>query len=212
MGTLTVHDIVRAELYRILKPDTIVLTGEEIINNARRSRFSPDTLISIKSDKFYTIITSKDTAIISGQDIINSLPIPPLPPPLPEFLSIMGWGAFFLGFVLGWNLYFLNRHRKKDGVNINDLTIISGALIGAAIFAFFDENLRLLGNYGVGVGIGFIVYGLLLAILIKISGSGEDPLPLDSGAKPSLSKQLLTLHIWPLYWESNGELESRLNK
>ena len=202
MDTLAVHDIIHSEIYRILRPDTIVVTGKEITQRIAHSRLSADTIINIKADGLYRLIDKNDTLFVAGNEILQTFP-------LTEFRSIMGWGAFFIGFVLGWNLYFLNRHRGKTGVAIGDITIISGAVMSAVIFSFFDANLRLLGWYGVGLGAGFIIYGIILFLLVNICKLPEPPLP---ARFKSQVKMMLDYHTWPVYWKENEGLNSKLDE
>jgi hypothetical protein len=175
MSTPIIDTIVRTDFYVLRKKaDTILVTGDEIIKGVFHSRLSKDTIISIDPSAFYKV---QDTLICSGSKLLESItaikPIIENP-----FLTVMAWGAGFLGFVIGWNLYLINRHRDKTQVTIGDITVIVGALANGALLIFFDNSTRLLGWYGVGLGIGFLVYGLILFILIKLTASSESPLPL----------------------------------
>lgn len=80
--------------------------------------------------------------------------------------EMLGAGAF--GFVLGWNLYFVNRYRT-DQIGLTDLSSLVGVLGGAAVLALFPAGSSLFGAYGVGLALGFLSYLLVLACLVRSS-------------------------------------------
>ncbi len=169
MSKPIIDTIVRTDFYVLQKKaDTILVTGQEIIDGVFHSRLPKDTIISIDPSAYYRV---KDTILIAGSKITG--PVDEIP-----FLPVMAWGACLLGFVIGWNLYLINRYRDKAQVTIGDISVIVGALANGALLLFFDNSTRLLGWYGVGLGIGFLFYGLLLFILIKLTNSSESPLPM----------------------------------
>jgi len=86
--------------------------------------------------------------------------------------QLTGAGAF--GFVLGWNLYFINRYRT-DEIGLGNLTSLVGVLGGAAVLALFPAGTQLFGAYGIGLALGFLSYlGLLLVMVIRSRSFGVD--------------------------------------
>lgn len=85
--------------------------------------------------------------------------------PLVQLLGAGGFGA-----VLGWYLFFLNRYRTGE-VGLEDLVTVVGALGGAAILALFPAKSDLFGAYGIGLALGFFGYFVVLAALVRRSGS-----------------------------------------
>jgi hypothetical protein len=81
-------------------------------------------------------------------------------------LQLYGAGAF--GMLIGWYVYYINRHRKSD-VQLSDLVTLVGVIGGGAILALFPAKTDLFGAYGIGLGIGFFGYFLALIILVSIS-------------------------------------------
>lgn len=78
----------------------------------------------------------------------------------------LGAGAF--GFVLGWNLYFVNRYRL-DQVVLANLTSIVGVLGGAAVLALFPAGTRLFAAYSLGLAAGFLAYLAALVFMVAKS-------------------------------------------
>lgn len=112
-----------------------------------------------------------------------------------EYATIIKWGAGCFGAVLGWYLYFINRHRKDD-IKLADFLTVVGVIGGGAVLALFPAGTVLFGAYGVGLAVGFFGYFLVLLILVARSehfsfdwfldgrrpklGAGQiDPLPND---------------------------------
>lgn len=81
-------------------------------------------------------------------------------------LQVIGAGAF--GLILGWYLYFINRHRKGD-VQLSDIVTVLGAVGGAAVLALFPARTDLFGAYGVGLSLGFFGYFFVLLLLVRAS-------------------------------------------
>ncbi len=81
-------------------------------------------------------------------------------------LQLLGAGAF--GCIIGWYVYYINRHRKDD-VKLSDLATVIGIIGGGAILALFPARSDLFGMYGIGLFIGFFAYFLILVVLVSIS-------------------------------------------
>ena len=77
-------------------------------------------------------------------------------------------GAAGFGAVLGWFVYYINRHRKTD-VQVEDLVTLVGVLGGSGILSLFPQGTDLFGAYGIGLAIGFFGYFLALIILVSLS-------------------------------------------
>jgi hypothetical protein len=75
------------------------------------------------------------------------------------------WGAGLFGAVLGWFVYFVNRHRKED-VRLTDVAALLGAVGGAAVLALFPAGTDLFAAYGIGLAAGFFGYFLLLLAFV----------------------------------------------
>lgn len=83
-----------------------------------------------------------------------------------DTIQLVGAGAF--GALIGWYVYFINRHRKED-VQLSDIVTLIGVLGGAAVLALFPAQTALFGAYGIGLAIGFFTYFILLLLLVAIS-------------------------------------------
>jgi hypothetical protein len=81
-------------------------------------------------------------------------------------IKIVGAAAF--GALIGWYVYYINRHRP-DQVQFGDLVTIIGVLGGGAILALFPAGSDLFGGYGIGLAIGFFGYYLTLLIFVGLS-------------------------------------------
>jgi len=68
------------------------------------------------------------------------------------FLQLLGACCF--GILIGWYIYYINRHRKDD-VQFSDLVTLVGVLGGATVLTVFPEESDLFGAYGVGLAFGF---------------------------------------------------------
>lgn len=82
--------------------------------------------------------------------------------------SLMYWGAFAFGLIVGWFVYYINRYRKGD-VQFGDVTTVLAAVGGAAVIQLFGQGTGMFGAYGIGLGIGFFGYFLVLLILVNRS-------------------------------------------
>lgn len=77
-------------------------------------------------------------------------------------------GATGFGALIGWYVYYINRHRKAD-VQLSDLVTLIGVLGGGSILVLFPARTDLFGAYGIGLFIGFFGYFLVLIFLVGIS-------------------------------------------
>ena len=77
-------------------------------------------------------------------------------------------GALCFGIIIGWYIYYINRHRT-DEIKVNDLVTVIGAIGGATVLAIFPSGTELFGYYGLGLVLGFFGYLLWLLILVAIS-------------------------------------------
>ena len=82
-----------------------------------------------------------------------------------EASALQLWGAGFFGAVVGWFVYFVNRHRTED-VKLTDVAALLGAIAGAAVLALFPAGTDLFAAYGIGLAAGFFGYFLLLVVLV----------------------------------------------
>ncbi len=78
----------------------------------------------------------------------------------------LGAGGF--GFLIGWNLYFVNRYRSGP-VTLGDLAALIGTLGGTAVLALFPARTDLFGAYGIGLFAGFFGYLALLLFFVSRS-------------------------------------------
>lgn len=100
-------------------------------------------------------------------------------------MTLLEWGAFAFGAVIGWNTYFVNRHRSE--VKIADLLSIIGALGGAAILALFPEQTPMFAAYGIGLAAGFFGYFILLvAFVLKNRAQGWSMAYFLDGRRPHI--------------------------
>jgi hypothetical protein len=74
-------------------------------------------------------------------------------------------GAFGFGMLLGWYLYYINRHRKEE-IKFSDLVSLVSVLGGGAILTLFPAKSDLFGAYGIGLAIGFFGYFIILLIFV----------------------------------------------
>jgi len=75
-------------------------------------------------------------------------------------LQLIGAGAF--GLLVGWYVYYVNRHRRGD-VQLTDVGSLVGVIGGGAVLTLFPEQTDLFGAYGIGLAVGFFSYfGFLL--------------------------------------------------
>lgn len=95
-------------------------------------------------------------------------------------IQLIGAGAF--GALIGWYVYYVNRHRKSD-VQIGDVTTILGVVGGGAVTALFPGKTDLFGAYGIGLAIGFFSYFIVLLYLVAQSKSFDSDWFLDGRRK-----------------------------
>jgi hypothetical protein len=83
-----------------------------------------------------------------------------------SLVQMLGAGGF--GFLIGWYVYFINRHRKGD-VQMSDLVTLIGVVGGGSITALFPQATDLFGAYGIGLFAGFFMYFIVLVVLVRQS-------------------------------------------
>jgi hypothetical protein len=81
-------------------------------------------------------------------------------------VQLLGAGGF--GALVGWYVYYINRHRT-GGVRFQDLVSLIGTIGGGAVLALFPAGSDLFGAYGIGLFAGFFGYLLVLAVLVRLS-------------------------------------------
>ena len=74
-------------------------------------------------------------------------------------------GAAGFGAVIGWYVYFVNRYRVGE-VGLGDLASLIGIIGGGTILALFPAGSVLFGAYGIGLGLGFFGYFVVLLIMV----------------------------------------------
>jgi hypothetical protein len=82
------------------------------------------------------------------------------------YLQLIGAGCF--GAIIGWFVYYINRHRQAS-VQLSDLVTLVGVIGGSAVLTLFPTGSELFGAYGIGLIVGFFGYFLALIILVKKS-------------------------------------------
>jgi hypothetical protein len=105
-------------------------------------------------------------------------------------LQLLGAGGF--GLLLGWYVYYINRHRREE-VKLGDLVTLIGVIGGGAVLTLFPEQTDLFGAYGIGLFLGFFGYFAFLLLLVRRSSftlewflDGRRPdLPPGMVAKPA---------------------------
>ena len=103
--------------------------------------------------------------------------------------SLQFWGALLFGVVVGWFLYFVNRHRTEE-IKLADVATLVAAIGAGAILVLFPAGTDLFGAYGIGLAIGFFVYLFILVLVLRGQRShgwtfewfldGRVPKPLDT--------------------------------
>ena len=78
-------------------------------------------------------------------------------------LQLIGAGLF--GVVLGWFVYFVNRHRGGD-VALADIGTLIAAVGAGAVLSLFPAGTDLFGAYGIGLAVGFFAYFLVLVVFV----------------------------------------------
>lgn len=93
-------------------------------------------------------------------------------------------GAFLFGMVIGWFLYFVNRHRTEE-VKLADVASLIAAIGAGAILALFPAGSDLFGAYGIGLAVGFFLYLVVLVVIVAAQKSWTFEWMLD-GRVPNL--------------------------
>lgn len=111
----------------------------------------------------------------------------------------LGAGGF--GFLIGWNLYFVNRYRSGP-VSLGDLASLVATLGGTAVLALFPARSDLFGAYGIGLFSGFFSYLAVLALLVARSESFGVEWFLDGRRRPAAPDEVApeaapTVHAMP---------------
>jgi hypothetical protein len=75
-------------------------------------------------------------------------------------LQLLGAGAF--GAIIGWYVYYINRHRREE-VSASDLVTLIGVIGGTAVLKLFPSETDLFGAYGIGLAVGFFGYFLIMS-------------------------------------------------
>jgi 4-amino-4-deoxy-L-arabinose transferase-like glycosyltransferase len=83
-------------------------------------------------------------------------------------MFIVGLGAIFFGFAVGWIVYRILRLRAGTAA-LSDLIAILGVIGGAAVIALFRSDV-LFGWYSIGLVIGFFAY---FAVGLRLYGQQE---------------------------------------
>ncbi|HWN69507.1 MAG TPA: hypothetical protein VNM90_17820 [Haliangium sp.] len=95
-------------------------------------------------------------------------------------LQLLGAGGF--GTVLGWLVFYINRHRTDD-VKLSDLVTLLGVVGGSAVLALFPASTDLFGAYGIGLAVGFFQYFLVIAFFVRRSKNFDSDWFLDGRRK-----------------------------
>lgn len=96
-------------------------------------------------------------------------------------IQLLGAGGF--GLLIGWYVYYINRHRKSD-VQMSDLVTLLGVVGGSAVLALFPARTDLFGAYGIGLAAGFFLYFLVMAVLVARSRNFDADFFLDGRRRP----------------------------
>lgn len=95
-------------------------------------------------------------------------------------LQLLGAGGF--GALIGWYVYYINRHRT-DTVQLGDIVTLIGAIGGAAILTLFPAKSELFGAYGIGLFVGFFGYFAVMVYCVIKSDKFETAWFLDGRRK-----------------------------
>ncbi len=110
--------------------------------------------------------------------------------------SIMLWGAGAFGFLIGWYVYYINRYRKAD-VQLSDLVTLLGVIGGGAVTTLFKAESPLFGAYGIGLGLGFFTYFIVLIFLVGISKNFNTDWFLDGRRKKVANDEFIPEYVNP---------------
>jgi hypothetical protein len=92
------------------------------------------------------------------------------------------WGAGAFGLLIGWYVYYINRHRREE-VSATDLVSLLGVIGGAAILKLFPAQTDLFGAYGLGLAVGFFSYFVVMFLLVLFSKNFDADYFLDGRRK-----------------------------
>jgi len=81
-------------------------------------------------------------------------------------IQLIGAGVF--GAIVGWYVYMINRYRRGD-VQFSDLVTLIGILGGGSILSLFKAGTDAFGAYGIGLGVGFFGYFIVLLNMVRVS-------------------------------------------
>ena len=169
MNTDTIVGIYEYNYYFLAIKDSLPVKGSEILEQMQIPRIPQDAIKTIDTFSRYTF-EGKEEITMTGAELMKLLP-------LAEFHPYIGYGAFGLGIVLGWNLYFINRYRNRTTIGLADFAVILTSITGAALVTFLDHSQRSLGYYGVGLSVGFLLYFLTLVVFSMCSKDEETKFP-----------------------------------
>jgi hypothetical protein len=79
----------------------------------------------------------------------------------------------------------VNRYRTGS-ISISDITAFVGAIGGAAVLTLFPSGSNLFGYYGLGLGVGFFAYFVILLVFVLLSKGFTIAFFLD-GRAPALA-------------------------
>lgn len=92
-------------------------------------------------------------------------------------------GACCFGSIVGWYVYYINRHRKEEVSAWGDLTGLIGVIGGSAVLTLFAQSSALFGAYGIGLALGFFGYFTSLKRMVKNSPNFSEDYFLDGRRK-----------------------------
>lgn len=92
-------------------------------------------------------------------------------------------GACCFGSIVGWYVYYINRHRKEEVSAWGDLTGLIGVIGGSAVLTLFAQSSALFGAYGIGLALGFFGYFSSLKRMVKSSPNFSEDYFLDGRRK-----------------------------
>src|SRR4029078_4537123 len=98
-------------------------------------------------------------------------------------------GAFSLGLIIGWFVYYINRYRKGD-VQLSDITTLVGVIGGGGSTALFNQSgfgPSMFGAYGIGLAVGFFAYFYVLIVLVSKSDNFTADWLLDGRRKDPMA-------------------------
>jgi kumamolisin len=90
-------------------------------------------------------------------------------------------GAFCVGIVIGWFVYYINRYRKSD-LQVSDVTTLIG-VFGPGAVTFYGQRPDLFAGYTIGLCIGFFSYFAMLILLVAWSENFDRDWFLDGRRK-----------------------------